>query len=765
MKRINLILTLLGFCFFPCLQAENDDVSSPYYFDKNGISRKVLENYLDKSITMVYFLTPDKPEGNRGYPYPEDDIRMVKNIGAKFLGRAIYRWGGESRLNDPEFWNTAQRLIKTAHEYDPEMILQACLFEVITTDVNSVPIPAWVFKDFGLPVEKRSFSYQAMLNDNGKLVNHWHENSSVPDISKPETQMWFYYLAGSYIDLGCEAFHIGQVELIGMNDPDRKHWANIIAKMREYAAKKARRHWIIMDAHVPFGGMVKDGISLLDFNSFPLRIQEIPEKPYEGKLEVNYLDGIYQKSKGCISPSGWKCEHLPFLVEFDNFGKNKETNVSTISLHFIWGWDEISWFSLQSEKYRNEWIKYAYNWIKETDPNGHLEMPGCRMITCPNESSGSYRANTQSENCPIGYSQEETIKEIFSQQKTNDEICLLVGSYSDGTTPGISVYDFNTQTGDFKYLSDIKNVVNPSYLVVSPDEKMVYSVNETSTGAVSAFRFDKQAATLRFLNSQTANGADPCFIHINKEKTFIVTANYSGGSLSVFPLNEDGTIEPVAQSIQMNATASPVSHIHTVAFFPDEKALLATDLGKDKIYKFNIQAQASKTFLTQDEGKTTDLKQGSGPRHIAFHPNGKYIYSINELAGTVTAFTQNNGQLSAIQYIDSDTTSGARKKSSADIHISSDGKFLYASNRGKADGIAIFSINPENGRLTKVGYQETGIHPRNFILSPNGKFLLCANRESNNIQVFAVNPETGLLQDTGKVMQASQPVCLKWVGK
>jgi 6-phosphogluconolactonase (cycloisomerase 2 family) len=554
-----------------------------------------------------------------------------------------------------------------------------------------------------------------------------------------------------------------------MNDPQRKHWANTIAKMREYAAKKARRHWVIIDAHVPSGGMVKDGVSLLDFNSFPLRIKEIPEKPYEGKLEVNYLDGIYQKSKGCLSPSGWKCEHLPFLVEFDNFGKNKETNVPTLSLPFVWGWDEISWLSLQSETYRNEWLKYAYRWIKETDPNGHLEMPGCRMITCPNESSGSYRANTQSENCPIGYSQEAVIKEIFSQQNPNDEMYLLIGSYSDGTTPGISVYNFNTQTGDFAYLSDIKGVVNPSYLVVSPDGEMVYSVNETSDGAVSAFRFDKQSATLNFLNSQLTNGADPCFIHINKEKTFIVTANYSGGSISVFPLKEDGSIKPIAQSIQMNTAAekvkSPVSHIHTVAFSPEEKYLLATDLGKDKIYKFNIQAKASETFLIQDKGKTTDLKQGSGPRHLAWHPNGKWVYSINELAGTVTAFEQNKGQLSAIQYIASDTTSGAEKKGSADIHISSDGKFLYASNRLKADGIAIFSIHPQSGKLTNTAYQKTGIHPRNFILSPNGQFLLCANRDNNSIQVFAVNSEIGLLQDTGKVIRLEKPVCLKWLEK
>jgi 6-phosphogluconolactonase (cycloisomerase 2 family) len=362
-----------------------------------------------------------------------------------------------------------------------------------------------------------------------------------------------------------------------------------------------------------------------------------------------------------------------------------------------------------------------------------------------------------------------TPKTTNAPEAEGEHFYLLVGAYSDGTTAGISVYDFNTQTGDYEYLSDIKGVVNPSYLVVSPDEQFVYSVNETSDGAVSAFRFDKESAAFSFLNSQLTEGADPCFIQINKEKTFIVTANYSGGSLSVFPLNEDGTIKPIAQSIQMNVFAeghkSSGSHIHTVAFSPDETGLWVTDLGKDKIYKFNIQADANETFLIQDEEKTTDLEPGSGPRHLALHPNEEYLYSINELAGTITAFEQANGQLSAIQYIASDTTSGTRKKGSADIHISADGQFLYASNRLKADGIAIFSINPENGALTTIGYQETGIHPRNFILSPNGKFLLCANRDSNNIQIFAVNPETGLLQDTGKQIQLDKPVCLKWIGK
>lgn len=386
-----------------------------YRFNGKGISREVLENYLNKAITMVYLLIPHSPEGNRAYPYHTDDIRMVQHIGAKFIGRAVYRWGGESLLNQPAFWDTARSIINRLHHYDADMIFQACLFEIVTEDVNKVPIPAWVFRDYGLPVETRNFSYTAMLNKQGKLVDHWRKGSSVPDISEPETQRWFYFLAGSYLNIGCEALHLGQVELIGMNDPYKNAWANVIDKIRAYAKKHARRHWVLLDAHVPYGGLVKDNKSLLDFNSFPLRIKEIPEKPYEGKLQVNFLDGIYTKSKGGITPSGWRCNHLPYLVEFDNFGRDKTVNVADTATHFVWGWDEISWLALQPEAYRNQWLQYAYHWIKQTDVNGHLEMPGCRMITCPNESQGSYRANTKSEACPIGYSQEETIKALWAQ--------------------------------------------------------------------------------------------------------------------------------------------------------------------------------------------------------------------------------------------------------------------------------------------------------------------------------------------------------------
>ncbi|WP_339864294.1 hypothetical protein [uncultured Algoriphagus sp.] len=389
--------------------------SKSYHFDSVGISKTVLENYLDRAITMVYLLTPDKPEGGREYLYHEDDIRMVKEIGAKFLGRAIYRWGGESVLNSPEYWQTARSIAADLHQFDSTMVIQGCLFEIVTGGVNEISIPAWVLTEFGLPATARNFSYQAMLNEKRVFVDHWGNGKSVPDISRLETKLWFYYLAGSYMQIGAEAFHLGQVELIGMNDPQHEHWNEIIDRIRKKAKSASRRGWVILDAHVPYGGLLKDGVSLIDFNSFPLRIKEVVGSPLKGELEQGYLDAIYNKSLGGVSPSGWESESLPYLVEFDNYGSSKEVGVADTTSHFVWGYDEITWFSLQSEQERNDWLRYAQQWIKSIDANGHLQMPGNRMITRENESNGSYRANRISEACLFGYNQEEAILKLWSQ--------------------------------------------------------------------------------------------------------------------------------------------------------------------------------------------------------------------------------------------------------------------------------------------------------------------------------------------------------------
>jgi 6-phosphogluconolactonase (cycloisomerase 2 family) len=343
---------------------------------------------------------------------------------------------------------------------------------------------------------------------------------------------------------------------------------------------------------------------------------------------------------------------------------------------------------------------------------------------------------------------------------------LLVGAYSDGTTPGISVYTFDTNTGHCRYVGEYKELLNPSYLVISPDEQFVYSVNETAEGAVSAFRFDQMSGTLHLLNSQSTGGADPCYINMDNDQTFVVTANYSGGSISVFPVAGNGSLKPLSghwdMRLLMNvADSSAVSHIHTAVFSPGEPYLFVTDLGLDMIYRFSVDAKDS-SCLVFDDAYTTAVDTGSGPRHLAFHPNRNYLYGINELSGTVTTFLYDRGELSAIQNIISDTTSGVGGKGSADIHISPDGNFLYASNRLKADGIAIFSINPANGKLARIAYQATGIHPRNFILTPDGNFLLCANRDSNTVQIFRRDAKTGLLHDTGKVIPVDKPVCLQF---
>ena len=202
-----------------------------------------------------------------------------------------------------------------------------------------------------------------------------------------------------------------------MNDPDFETWQSFLKKVRDYARQHARRHWVLFDAHTPSGGMLAGGVSLLDFNSFPLRIKEIPEKPMEGMLEMGHLDALYGRSLGCITPSGWSCEALPYLVEFDNFGISDHPGLANVKDHYVWGYDEITWFYLQSSAYRQQWLKYAYDWLRENDPNGHLEMPVARVISTGNSADPkTCRGNTPSEKCPQGMGVEETIKTLWNRK-------------------------------------------------------------------------------------------------------------------------------------------------------------------------------------------------------------------------------------------------------------------------------------------------------------------------------------------------------------
>ncbi|MES2828773.1 MAG: hypothetical protein V4687_11470 [Bacteroidota bacterium] len=408
MKTLATLIFILALTF--SLNAQGQE------FDSTGISREKLIYYLKRAVTMAEFLAVDPYANDGPYPYKKDDLRLINNIGAKFIGRAIYRWGKEAELANPDFIKQAASLIKEVHRKDPEVIFQAAVFECITPQVNQIEVPEWAFQAINQPVKKRSFRYNDMLNVRGKMVNHWGNNSAVPDITRPEAQLWLMYLCGTYMNLGCEALHLGQISLMGMEDPELRVWNTFIQKVRNYARYHTAHKWVLLDAHTPKGGMIVDGVSLLDFNSFPLRIKEIPERPMEGMLQVGYLDAIFQRSMACKTPSGWDCTRLPYLVEFDNFGISDKPGVANTSSHFIWGYDEITWFYLLPEKKRNEWLKYSAHWVAANDLIGWLQMPVSRIITPGNGSSSNrYRANSRSKECPVGLNVEETIKKIWGR--------------------------------------------------------------------------------------------------------------------------------------------------------------------------------------------------------------------------------------------------------------------------------------------------------------------------------------------------------------
>lgn len=355
-----------------------------------------------------------------------------------------------------------------------------------------------------------------------------------------------------------------------------------------------------------------------------------------------------------------------------------------------------------------------------------------------------------------------------STDTANQELMMLVGTYTAGDSKGIYSFRFNEETGTSTALSAVE-VENPSYLVPSADGKFVYAVSEFNNeqAAANAFAFDKEKGTFQLLNSQKTGGEDPCYIITNGQN--VVTANYSGGSISVFPIAKDGSLLPASDVIKFEGSGTDKerqekSHLHCVRITPDGKYLFADNLGTDRIHKFTINPSANaenkESFLKEGSPAAFTVEAGSGPRHLTFAPNGNYAYLINELSGTVIAFEYKDGNLKEIQTIAADTV-GA--KGSGDIHISPDGKFLYASNRLKADGIAIFRINPDNGILTKAGYQLTGIHPRNFIITPNGKYLLVACRDDNVIQVYERDADTGLLTDIHKDIKVDKPVCIKFI--
>lgn len=348
-------------------------------------------------------------------------------------------------------------------------------------------------------------------------------------------------------------------------------------------------------------------------------------------------------------------------------------------------------------------------------------------------------------------------------ETTSNELTLLVGTYTHGTSKGIYTFRFDQQTGESLPLDSVA-LPNPSFLTVDDDGQHVYAVSEMndSTAAINTLELNAENGSLYLLGRQPTHGADPCHVAVNKD--ILLTTNYSGGSLSVFQLREDGTAGP-ADTLFMGMATGPDTvrqaepHVHCAVFSPDGKYVYATDFSADRILAFAVMPHG---LTAKMDTLGVSVRPGTGPRHLTFAPDGKHAYVIGELSGEVTVFAYDDGRLTTLQTIAADTT-GAR--GSADIHISPDGKHLYASNRLKEDGIAIFAIDPQDGTLTKAGYQRTGLHPRHFNITPNGKYLLAACRDGNLIQVYERDAKSGLLTNIGRDIRLDQPVCIVFVNK
>lgn len=350
---------------------------------------------------------------------------------------------------------------------------------------------------------------------------------------------------------------------------------------------------------------------------------------------------------------------------------------------------------------------------------------------------------------------------------------LFVGTYTSGNSKGIYVYDFDASTGKAKWINNTDSASNPSFLTIAPNGKYIYAVNEISrkqAGMVAAYSFDALTGKLRLINQQSSGSENPCHISITKDGKWLAVANYTGGSLASFPINADGSVAPYAQHIihtgkGLDTIRQDRPHVHSVFFSLDEKFLLAPDLGTDKINVYAFNPSQPKP-LTPAPTPFISSIPGTGPRHLCFSPNGKNLYVIEEMGGAVSLYAYADGKAKPKQHIATHPADYKGQPGSADIHISPDGKFLYASNRGKENNIAIFSIDAISGNLTAIGYESSrGEGPRNFNIDPTGNYLLVANQLTSNVEIFKRDLVTGLLKHTGTTLQIANPVCLKFLAK
>ena len=354
-----------------------------------------------------------------------------------------------------------------------------------------------------------------------------------------------------------------------------------------------------------------------------------------------------------------------------------------------------------------------------------------------------------------------------------DPITLYVGTYATGQSDGIYRLRLDLATGTLAEAGDPVPAVNPSWLVVHPSRRFLYAVNETGAsredapGGVSAFAVDPASGGLAFLNRQPSGGAAPCYLSLDDQGRHLFVANYWGGTAAVFPLGADGRIGPASATVRhegANPTPrDPGPHAHSVDLDPANRFAFVADLGLDRVYAYRFDAARGR--LTPNDPPFLALPPGAGPRHLAFHPDGRHAYLIDELASTLTTldYDPGAGRFTAREALTTLPAGYAGKSSAAEVAVRADGQFVYGSNRGH-DSIAIFAVDGATGRLSPLGHEPTrGRTPRHFAIDATGTFLLAANQGSDTVVVFRIDAASGRLAPVGPPTPVPSPVCLRMV--
>lgn len=353
-----------------------------------------------------------------------------------------------------------------------------------------------------------------------------------------------------------------------------------------------------------------------------------------------------------------------------------------------------------------------------------------------------------------------------ARRAAGQDYTAYVGNYTGKTgSKGIYTFQFDAAKGTIEGMELAGETENPSFVAVHPSGKYLYAVNESGKSSmVSAFSIDRSTHKLTLLNHVPALGEDPCFISFDRTGKYVLIANYSSGSTVVFPILADGKLGEKTSFVKHEGDLGPnkerqeAPHAHWIEVTPDNRFVLSADLGLDEVMVYRFDAAHG--TLTPNKPPFAKVDPGSGPRHIAFHPDGKYVYVLSEMASTVTAFHFNAeaGTLHQFQVISALPKDFSGRNDAAEIMIHPNGKFLYTSNRGH-DTIAVFAIDPTNGTLKQIADVSTGgKEPRHFLIDPTGKFLLAENQFSDNITVFRIDPKTGGLTPTGEKAEVPSPV-------